>query len=132
MGARRFFVLTDHDHMWNVTWGSFSLLVGGHLGYKMRVAFWLQFLLQVEVLGLGVLGAILAPSWGVGGNLGSKLGVFGAILAPSWEFWGLARSPPDNLEGILAPGWMSWAPFWFQVGRSWGHLGSKLRGLGSK
>ena len=91
--------MTHHDHNVDCDLGIIFVLVGGHLGSKMKVSFWLQFLLQVEALGV-----ILAPCWvswtsfwpqvgGLGGyfgsklegrgHLGSNLGVFGAILIPS-------------------------------------------------
>ena len=84
----------------------------------------------------------LGPCWlQVGGSwdhLGSKLGVLGAILAPSWRVlgqvggsWGHLGSKLGGLGGILAPTWGVLGPSWLQDEGSWGYLGSKLGGLGS-
>ena len=87
-------------------------------------------------------------SWGhFGSNLGvlgidfgSSLGVLEAILAPTWGSWGsfwlqVGGCGPSWLQvrcpgTILPPCWGILRPSWLQIGGSWDHFGSKLANLG--
>ena len=90
--------------------------------------------------------AILAPSWGAEGDIGSRFKGPRGILVPSGGV--LEAVQVGSQKVILAPGWevTSWLqvagsgghlgsklgvkrPSWVQVGRSHGHLGFKLGGL---
>ena len=91
--------------MWNVTCRSFSLLVGGHRGSKMNEAFWLQFLLQVEIPGF--------------------------ILVPCWVSWRSIWLQVDGLEGHFGSKLGGRGPPWLQFEGIWGHVGFRLRVLGA-
>ena len=101
---------------------------GMHFRFKLGV---FEGMLAARWGVLGLLWAILAPSWRSWGHLGLKLGGLGGILAPSWEVLGASCLQVVGLGGILAASWGFLGGCGLQVGRSWGHLGCKLGVLGT-